>query len=55
MKTFFSALKKLTKRNSKSYPNSDHLLTKKEKQHLAIAFSIIITPIIIGLGIYLIG
>ncbi|MBN2797087.1 MAG: hypothetical protein JXR88_16870 [Clostridia bacterium] len=55
MTTFFKSLIKLTKRNSKSYPNSDHLLTKSEKQNLAIAFTILITPIIIGLSIYLIG
>ena len=55
MSHFFTAVKKLTKRNSKYYPNSDHLLNTKEKQHLAIAFTIVITPILIGLGVILIG
>lgn len=45
--TFFSAVSKLIKRkNSKSYYNSDCILTVKEKQTLIIGVFLTITPVL---------
>lgn len=55
MKTFKSALRKLFKSQSKTYPSASHMLTTKEKHTLILAMSVIIIPLIIGLGVYLFG
>ncbi|NLY85014.1 MAG: hypothetical protein GX077_01515 [Tissierellia bacterium] len=51
--SLFTAIKKLLKRRSKSYYNSDYILTSKEKQVLMITVFMIFFPIIISTVIIL--
>jgi len=55
MKRIFKITKKIIKGSSSEYTNADHLLTKKEKHHLVLVSSVIVIPILIGLGVYLLG
>jgi len=55
MKNSIKSIKKIIKGKSTKYTNADHLLTKKEKQHLVLLSSIFLIPIFIGLGVYLLG
>jgi hypothetical protein len=55
MKKIFKITKKIIKGSSSEYTNADHLLTKKEKHHLVLVSSVIMIPILIGLGVYLLG
>jgi len=49
------AIKKLIRRKNKKYYEASDALTKKEKRQLWIAFSIIATPILVGLSIILVN
>jgi len=55
MKKIFKLIKKIIEGQSSEYTNADHLLKKKEKHHLVLVSSVIMIPILIGLGVYLLG
>lgn len=54
--SLYSAIVKITKRTrSKSYYNSDHILTAREKQMLAVSMSLLGFPIIISIIMFLVN
>lgn len=55
MKKILKIAKKIIKGSSSKYTNAEHLLTKKEKHQLILVSSVILIPILIGLGVYLLG
>jgi len=55
MTNIFKTIGKLIRRKNKKYYEASDVLTKKEKQQLFLVLTIILIPVVIGLGIYIAG
>lgn len=55
MKHFFRALKKITQQRRATYVNSEYILHKREKQSLFIGAALVLTPMVIVGGLFIVS
>lgn len=55
MGNLISGLRKVRRSKKQTYLNSEHKLNQKEKNTMLVASLLAVTPVLVGLSVYLVG